>query len=398
RIGFTNYDFIRSTSESDLCKKNLVDNNPVSNFDVLWHTFNENYPSFDLRGIDWDSMRQKYRSKLNAKSTDLELYAVLNKMISELNDGHVFLEIPESLEDEIGIEQENTDGLRENVISEINSKYLDSVKTYNQGNINWGIIDGNIGYIQINDFEDLANYNINKHLSKEDFWDEYWNEAEQSENYSKDVLGSFKNRMATIFDDIKATKSCIIDVRFNGGGFDQVGLEVLSYFSDEKRIAFIKKARFKGGFTKKQIIYLEPNENQYSGDLFILTSYQTASASETFTLASMNLSNAKRIGSNTEGILSDILSKRLPNGWEYGLSNEIYESAKGINYERIGIPTDYKLNYSKCAPLFYKNLLMELRTEDKAIEKVIELEKEKTALNNVNKLKSNTFSSHTNSL
>jgi len=111
-----------------------------------------------------------------------------------------------------------------------------------------------------------------------------------------------------------------------------------------------------------------------------LTSHQTASASETFVLASLNLTNAQKIGSNTEGVFSDVLSKKLPNGWDYSLSNEVYESADKINYERIGIPADYKIDYSEKTSEFYNNLLEELKTgEDSAIEKVKELNRAKTA-------------------
>ena len=111
-----------------------------------------------------------------------------------------------------------------------------------------------------------------------------------------------------------------------------------------------------------------------------MTSHQTASASETFLLASLNLPNAKKIGSNTEGVFSDVLSKKLPNGWEYTLSNEIYESADGSNYEGIGIPADYKMDYSEETTEFYNNLLEGLKKgEDLAIEKVIELNGSKTS-------------------
>ena len=378
KLGFTKYDFIRSTSKSGVCQENSVDDNPISNFDALWHTFNENYSSFNLRGIDWEKMKEKYRPKLNAQSTDLELNSVLTEMISELKDGHVSIQKPESLEDEIGANGTDNNGLRELVISKINSKYLDSVKTYNKGNINWGMINSKIGFIQINDFEDLANYQIDENLSTEEFWNEYWKKAGESENYPKEVLSSFKKQLATIFDDIKNTQVCIIDIRFNWGGFDQAGLEVLSYFTNKKKIAFSKKARFQHGFTEEQSIYITPNKNQYAGNLYLLTSHQTASASETFALASLNLSNAKKIGSNTAGIFSDILSKKLPNGWEYTLSNEIYESVDGINYERIGIPADYKIDYSEKTTKFYNNLLEEIKTRgDRAIEKVIELNSKK---------------------
>jgi len=64
KLGFTKYGFIRSTSKLGVCRENSDDDNPVSNFDALWHTFNENYASFNLRGIDWEEMKLKYRHKL----------------------------------------------------------------------------------------------------------------------------------------------------------------------------------------------------------------------------------------------------------------------------------------------------------------------------------------------
>lgn len=374
KLGFTKYNFIRSTSNTNLCNDMLIDDNAVSNFDALWHTFNENYAFFKLRGIDWQAMKEKYRPKLNAQSTDVELYAVLKEMTSELKDGHVSIEKPESIEDEIDNNGTDDRALRKMIISEINSKYVDSLKSYNKGSVNWGIINNNIGYIQINDFEDLANYQVDENLSPEEFWNEYWENAGESYNYPNDVLRSFEKQLAIIFNDIKNTEVCIIDIRFNGGGFDQVGLEVLRYFTNKSTIAFSKKARIQNGFTEKQTVYIAPSKNHYTGNLFLLTSHQTASASETFVLASLNLPNAKKIGSNTEGVFSDVLSKKLPNGWEYSLSNEVYESTEGMNYERIGIPADYKIDYSDKSTEFYNNLLEDLKTGgDKAIEKVVEL-------------------------
>jgi len=370
KIGFTNYNFFRS-QESEICKK--TKNNPLSNFDALWETFNENYAFFNLRKVDWNKLKDKYRNRLSKKSSDFELYTVLNAMISELKDGHVSIEIPDSLEDKIEENDEDTDDLRKKVIYSITQKYIPNYKTYNKGMINWGFINDSTSYIQFNNFEDLANYNISNKLTTEKFAEQYWENADESLNYTKDVLTSFKKQMPNIFEDIKNTKSCIIDVRFNGGGFDQIGLEILSYFTNKKRIAFSKKARLENGFTKIQKIYIEPKGLNYKGKLYLLTSAETASASETFVLASQNIENVIRVGSNTEGILSDILSKKLPNGWKYGLSNEIYENANGKNYEMNGIPSDYKLNYSRNAKDFYLDMLKELKTNDKAIEKIIEL-------------------------
>ena len=380
-VGFTRYDFVRS-SESDLCKKSK--NDPLSNFDALWETFNENYAFFDLREVNWLAIRDKYRSRLTKKSSDDELYTVLHEMILELDDGHVFLEIPESLEekedkeDKIGDNDESIEDLRKKVIYAINKKYIPNHKTYNKGMINWGLIDDSTSYLQFNDFEDLANYNISNALPSEEFTNLYWEKAEESSNYTQDVLDSFKSQMELIFEETKNTQFCIVDVRFNGGGFDQIGLEILSYFVDHRQLAFTKKARFDAGFTVPQEIFIEASDKKYDGKLFILMGPQTASASETFVLASLNIENSVRVGSNTEGILSDVLSKKLPNGWEYSLSNEVYEDVNGMSFEKVGIQPDLKLDYSKDSKLFYSNLLLELQNRDAAIAIALQWIKQQT--------------------
>ena len=373
KAGLTIYEFTRTNSEVLPCNKQLIKNDPLSNFDALWNTFNENYSSFELRNIDWDKMKERYRPMLTSQSSDYELFSVLNQMISELKDGHVFLEAPDNIKNELGRISDNRVGdLRKEIISLINSKYLDEIHDYNKGNVIWGTIDGNIGYIQINNFEDLANYNISNSLSEEEFWEAYWKAAERSQNYTKDVLISFNNLLGIIIEGLKSTKFCIIDVRFNNGGFDQAGLEVLSYLTNKRILAYTKKARYGNEYTRKQAIYVDPNPINYIKPIYILTSYQTASASETFILGTMNLPEVRRIGSNTAGGFSDVLEKRLPNGWKYGLSNEIYESAKGISYEVVGINPDYKIDYKKNGISFYMQLINEINNGDIAIEKAIE--------------------------
>lgn len=377
KVGLTVYEFTRTGSGIGPCYERLAKDDPLPNFDALWNTFNENYSSFDLRGIDWNQLRDRYRPMLTKQSSENELYSVLNQMISELHDGHVFIDAPDSVKNNPDVTFDNgIDALRKTVISDIDSKYLDKINHYNKGNVNWGIINGNIGYLQINNFEDLANYPINDSLSEEDFWEAYWEAAENSQDYLKDVLTGLNKLMKVIIGDFKSTKFCIIDVRFNSGGFDKAGLDVLSYFTNQRTIAYTKKARNGEGYTEKQTIYVDPNPENYLNPLYILTSYQTASASETFVLASKNLPRVRRIGSNTAGVFSDVLQKRLPNGWEYGLSNEIYESPEGISYEKVGISPDYPIDYEKGGFEFYKKLENEIMTGDIAIEKAIQLGKD----------------------
>ena len=49
------------------------------------------------------------------------------------------------------------------------------------------------------------------------------------------------------------------------------------------------------------------------------------------------------MGDHTNGIFSYQLEKKLPNGWEYCLSYQVYFSADMVCYEGKGVPADIEL-------------------------------------------------------
>jgi C-terminal processing protease CtpA/Prc len=73
----------------------------------------------------------------------------------------------------------------------------------------------------------------------------------------------------------------------------------------------------------------------------MLTGPLTISAGETMTQALMGRSpKVLRIGENTQGVFSDILGRMLPNGWYFGLPNEVFRSQDGKTFDGTGIPPD----------------------------------------------------------
>jgi carboxyl-terminal processing protease len=55
-------------------------------------------------------------------------------------------------------------------------------------------------------------------------------------------------------------------------------------------------------------------------------------------MAMRALPNVTHVGQRTRGSLSDVLTKRLPNGWFVTLSNEVYLDGAGKGWEGLGIP------------------------------------------------------------
>ncbi|WP_162254196.1 S41 family peptidase [Sediminicola sp. YIK13] len=379
--------FTRLEKLPNLCTTTSeLKNDPKHNFQVFWDTFNEHYASFEIKNINWNKVYNQYEPKISDYTTDLELYTIFREMIALLNDGHVEMEVPEEIENDfknqIDKPREKYSKLDEfNLNKEIAALYVDSLNNYNAGMLRYGLISENIGYVQINSMLMLADYGLEKNLGLRNFYNHYWKKAEnrKDEIQRQDEVDGINTILDRIIEELAGAKSYILDIRFNGGGKDAVALAILNHFSDEEKIAYTKKARVENGFTNPQKIKIIPSKNNFKGNVYILSSHLTSSASEILVLASLVNTNFKRIGATTEGIFSSTLDKKLPNGWEYELSNEVYEDVKGRNYENIGISPDYQLEYSKNKDDFLDQLSNDLKDrKDNAIELVIEIEKEQS--------------------
>jgi C-terminal processing protease CtpA/Prc len=75
----------------------------------------------------------------------------------------------------------------------------------------------------------------------------------------------------------------------------------------------------------------------------LLTCDSVFSGGEAFALAIKQLPHVTIIGDHTNGIFSYTLDKKLPNGWEYCLSYQVYFSADMVCYEGKGVPVDIEL-------------------------------------------------------
>src|SRR3954469_7188882 len=74
--------------------KDTAISKPELNFEVLWHTFEDNYAFFKLRNIDWYTTYHTYRPLIIPATTDDTLYAVFSKMLSPFQDNHINVIVP----------------------------------------------------------------------------------------------------------------------------------------------------------------------------------------------------------------------------------------------------------------------------------------------------------------
>ena len=167
-----------------------------------------------------------------------------------------------------------------------------------------------------------------------------------------ELEGVSKRRLTAALDkiarDFRGLKGIIIDIRDNPGGEDSIAIAIINRFCDRKRVAFHRKTKIgpgKDDFTPLKTWYLEPQGDvQFtSRPIVLLTCDSVFSGGEAFALAIKDLPHVTIIGDHTNGIFSYQLEKKLPNGWEYCLSYQVYLSADMLCYEGKGVPVDIEV-------------------------------------------------------
>lgn len=331
-ILLSDINFVKIEDQKNQCKPDQVTatKDAKVNFDHFWNIFNDYYAFFETRDVDWNKIKG-----LGDQVTNDNFYEIIEGVLYELGDGHVSIQ-DEELEIEIdsgspgllerlnmhldsGLQNTDEDELYvmlNQKVKTILEKYLNNeFEGSPNDNMIWGLINDEIGYINILGMEGYAE-----------------NPTEELNNVNK--------LLDQVLQDAQdaGIKKLIMDIRFNGGGFDVIAMEIAARFFDEERAVFSKKARLGDGFASEQFVSLAPKGNfQFTGDIILLTSPLTASAAEVFTMCMKELPYVTIVGENTNGIFSDVLTHRLPNGAEINLSNEVYSDSKGNIFEAIGI-------------------------------------------------------------
>ena len=381
--GINEYKYVRLANQFDLCNDEITEdkmNDPVYNFEVLAANFDRHYAYFELRKVNWDSLYTATKSKITSKTSDIELFRILDDMLDHFGDGHISLDAPSEIEeaaealkvDVVEAEKENKTTYGDLQVAKIVSDHYlkDTLKASRSDLIKWGYMTDKIGYLQINLMMGHGNLSLPDSLKGIPYLRTYFNELENletSEEHTRLEVKGIKATLRTVMDDLSDSDALVLDVRFNGGGKDEVAMEIMSNFNEKRQVVFSKKARFNDGFTPVNNVSLETSVRPYTKPVFILTSKHSASATEIMVLSSLLLENVHRIGSHTEGVFSDVMEKALPNGWEVGLSNEVYLDTKGNNYENIGIYPSINLDYPKEIQDFYRALVIDVESDKQKI-------------------------------
>jgi len=298
---------------------------PQDNFEVFTRTWAEQYISFDLKHVDWEKVVAANRPKVTAKTTPPELFDILVGMIRPFGDAHTSIKAPGIKRDFKGFKL-GMQRMPKSALEATDRVYLkNGLENFCRHQMQYGHIDGATGYFRILSFE------------------EYSADGE----FGSD-LAELEKALDTVFSDPNL-KALVIDVRINSGGSDPLGLAIASRLTAHEYLAYTKVARAdpvdRNKWTPGDPSMVKPSSRPgFHGPVVELTGPSTVSAGETFTQALMGRTpHITRIGENTQGVFSDVLGRRLPNGWRFGLPNEVFLTPDGKAFDGPGIPPDIQV-------------------------------------------------------
>lgn len=382
--GINHMDFIRLDQMPKICQgyDNVDHDDPTHNFESVWNTFNEQYCAFGKRKANWDELYKKYRPLINKETSRVDLYIVLENMLDELKDGHVGMFEPDDISKKEQSEYVQKKNVNASTVplnpsnaelirlarKSILEQYVGQYEEFNKGVLRYGQMKNGMVYLQINAMERWADFGISNDLEPQAFWKKYLKEENKLIDGSQANVDGVNSILDKVIDSYTDASGYVLDIRFNGGGYDEVALSIMNHFAKEEATVFTKKARKGDLYTRTIKAKVTPSAKRFTENIFVLTSVETASAAEIMSLTAREMPNVTLIGSATEGIFSDILEKKMPNGWEYGLSNEIYETMDGQDFENIGVPPDHEIVYRRWTRGFLEDITKDLIDGDNAIE------------------------------
>lgn len=369
-------------------------------FEEVWTTIDAKYYDPSFNGVEWKSVRQRYRPRIDAARSDEEFYRVLNQMAGELHDAHtrvrsprqrverkkrlatsagvivyevedtpvVFDVTPDSDAARAGVEQgmvvrtvggrpvaEALAEARREVGSSSSERatrilsYLRLIAGEPNTTLSLGLVraDGTTFEVALTRRTISAEPQFTARLLPSGY-------AYIRFNRFRSPVGK---QVKEALQKFKDAPGLVLDLRANGGGDGEEGMRVAGYFLNEKTpvarlvtrtgkppsmlfglVSFPKV--FEAGRAGGQL---------YSGPVVILVNEGTGSTSELITGALQEHGRARVVGTQSCGCVLGVLDHReLKGGGELSISEVSFVTSKGRTLEGQGVMPDtmHKLTLS----------------------------------------------------
>lgn len=333
---------LKALPENCLPLTGAQSNDPEYLFELFYATLKENYAFAKERNLDWEKIYEDYRPKISPETTQADLFNLLGEIVTMTKDQHTKIISIENvtkqyssvatavLLEDVFKQQDTTNNFNDFIAHFFDRNYenISNVllrgksKKVANGKIEYGQLTQDIGYIHLHSLTGFASGSLPR----------------------KQQLDTLNFYMMQIMESFQDSKAIIVDVSFNFGGYDTAGLTISSYFTDQPIHAYTKYIFQNGVFYQGTDFIVYPSAKyRFTKPVYLLTTDISRSAAESFAMQMKALPNVKLVGTNTLGIISDMLGKSIGE-YYLTLSNEKYVSPAREMYEVKGVDVDIPLS------------------------------------------------------
>lgn len=300
-------------------------NDPESNFEVFWQTMHERYAYFSLKPANWNQLYQKYRPQVNAQTDEESLFAIMDSMLYQLEDGHVNLVSNFNISRNWQWYLNYPDNFNYALVER---NYLGSGHRI-AGGMRYVLLADSIGYIYLGSF---------------------------SSSLSQAQLNA-------VFSYFQDCQGLIIDIRHNGGGSINQAYALAQRIARERKKVLTRYYKTGPGpeqFSLAGQISIGPSDQvNYDGPVAVLTNRRTYSAANSFAAIVSSFPQVQLIGDQTGGGGGIPLDYELPNGWRFRFSATRDIRTEDQRPLELGISPDIALNLDTNALLQGRDVILE---------------------------------------
>jgi carboxyl-terminal processing protease len=383
---------IPSAASEPATKQRLTPKDRKEVFEKVWREIHDRYYDASYNGVDWNEVHQRYEPLVEATKNDLEFYALMSQMTSELHDAHTRFNSPQQWKNfrrqqgvTVGFSVDDVDGktavtnvipgtdaARQGIepgmvvlrvddtpvaerIAEIEKKRQPSSS---ERATRWIIYnrllagppdtpvkvalqrgDGSVLVVSVRRQIYSEAPEVTTHVLPSG------NVYIRFDGFQHPITKEFRQALQKFHE----APGLIVDLRRNGGGDLAVLLPIAGYFYGKKTLFAKDSTRtgkplssYVGLFKLPLQLYVgRPGEQIYSGPVVILVNAHSASSSEVFAAGMQDTLRAKVIGSQSCGCVLGIAKPRvMKGGGVLEMSEVLWFSPKGRKLEGTGIIPD----------------------------------------------------------
>lgn len=280
----------------------------VKDFEALWVDFDQTYPFFPLKAIDWDSVRATTEPAVRDATTEQAFFGLLAEVLLGLEDPHVVLDAPFGTVTYRGWFEPFPRNFDFDVVA--GTHLVEGPYEAPERTMRYGRLSDEIGYVHIPSWSD----------------------------------GGYDADIEAVLTALAGIDALVLDLRDNGGGNDLNARRVAGRFADRRRL--FRRIRFRDGpehddYTEPEDDFLDPVGTYFGGPVALLTNRRVVSSAEAFVLAMRILPAVTVVGDTTAGASANPALRTLSIGWRYTVSRWLVTTPEDEPFEGVGLAPDH---------------------------------------------------------